>query len=64
METAITPINCLSEIPFQNRDFLIALLGFNFGVDFGNCPSSRWPFLPWAGFVAESPFPTHLLSRG
>jgi hypothetical protein len=25
----------LSEIPFPRRDFLVALLGFNFGVDFG-----------------------------
>jgi hypothetical protein len=25
----------LSEIPFPQRDFLVALLGFNFGVDFG-----------------------------
>ena len=25
----------LSEVPFPKRDFLIALLGFNFGVDFG-----------------------------
>jgi hypothetical protein len=25
----------LSDIPFPKRDFLIALLGFNFGVDFG-----------------------------
>jgi hypothetical protein len=25
----------LSEVPFPKRDFLVALLGFNFGVDFG-----------------------------
>jgi len=25
----------LSEVPFPKRDFLMALLGFNFGVDFG-----------------------------
>jgi hypothetical protein len=25
----------LSEVPFPRRDFLVALLGFNFGVDFG-----------------------------
>jgi hypothetical protein len=25
----------LSEVPFPRRDFLLALLGFNFGVDLG-----------------------------
>ena len=60
----------LSEIPFPKRDFLIALLGFNFGVDIGQLFIIAVAFLGWAGFAIERgfaaglPFPAHSLLRG
>ena len=40
----------LSEIPFPRKDFLVALLGFNFGVDFGQLFVIALAFLAVGGF--------------
>lgn len=45
----------LSEVPFPKRDFLVALLGFNFGVDFGQLFVIALAFLA-VGFFRNRPW--------
>jgi hydrogenase/urease accessory protein HupE len=45
----------LSEVPFPKQDFLIALLGFNFGVDFGQLFVSARAFLA-VGWFRDRPW--------
>lgn len=40
----------LSDVPFPKKDFLVALLGFNFGVDFGQLFVIGLAFLAVGGF--------------
>ncbi len=46
----------LSDVPFPRRDFLVALLGFNFGVDFGQLFVIAMAFLAVGWFRNESWF--------
>jgi hypothetical protein len=43
----------LSDIPFPKRDFIVALLGFNFGVDFGQLFVIAVAFMVVGGFRNE-----------
>ena len=45
----------LSEVPFPKRDFLVALLGFNFGVDFGQLFVIALAFLA-VGWFRDKPW--------
>jgi HupE / UreJ protein len=46
----------LSEVPFPRKDFLVALLGFNFGVDFGQLFVMALAFLAVGWFRNKSWF--------